>query len=89
EEPAKSRREIIREMIDYINHWREKSIHPHYIIRHMLGLFSHQPGNKSWKRYLSENAYKPDVKAEILWEATERVPEWVLNAAPEAEQQVP
>ncbi len=39
------------------------------ITRHMLGLFNGQKGARAYRRYLSENAVKPDASAHILHEA--------------------
>ncbi|PCJ39953.1 MAG: tRNA dihydrouridine(20/20a) synthase DusA [SAR86 cluster bacterium] len=37
-----------------------------HITRHILGLFQSQPGGKKFRRYLSENAYKPGADLSIL-----------------------
>ena len=71
--PPKSRRQIIEAMIPYIGDCLKRDIYPAHILRHMLGLFSHQPGNKKWRRYLSENMHKPAVGAEILRNALVKV----------------
>ena len=77
--PVKTRRQIIETMAPYLEGWIKKDVYPNRIIRHMLSLFSHKPGNKRWKRYLSEHAHKPGVGAEILIDAMEGVPEDVLD----------
>jgi len=42
----------------------------HHITRHILGLFQGQPGGKRFRRYLSENANRPDATLATLIEAT-------------------
>ncbi len=44
------------------------------LTRHILGLFHGQPGAKKWRRYLSENAHKPDAGPETLMQALALVP---------------
>ena len=80
--PAKTRREIVEAMIPYIEEWRENELFPNRIIRHMFGLFSHQRGNKAWRRYLSENAHKPETTGEILRDAIADIPDEVLDERP-------
>lgn len=77
-----TRREVVEAMIPYIEHWREKGIFPNRIVRHMLGLFSFRRGNKAWKRYLSENAHKPEATGQILREAIRQIPDEVLDECP-------
>ena len=43
------------------------------ITRHMMGLYSGLPGARSWRRYLSENAYRKDAGPEVLQQAMEAV----------------
>lgn len=40
-----------------------------HVARHMLGLFQGQPGGKVWRRYLSQNAIKGEVSADVLLDA--------------------
>jgi len=37
-----------------------------HISRHMLGLFKGLPGARTWRRYLSENAYLPGADSSVL-----------------------
>jgi tRNA-dihydrouridine synthase A len=43
------------------------------ITRHILGLYHHQSGAKAWKRYLSENAHKPESDHTVILEALRAV----------------
>ncbi len=80
--PPVTRREIIEAMIAYIEAWREKGTFPNRIIRHMHGLFAFQRGARAWKRYLSENAHKPETTGKILLNAIQAIPDEVLNELP-------
>ncbi len=51
-----TREEVVHAMLPYIAHWCEtRDTKLHAISRHMLMLFSYQPGTRAWKRYLSTN----------------------------------
>ncbi len=78
-----TRREIIERIIPYIEEQRAKDVFPNRIIRHMHGLFAFQPGTRAWKRYLSENAHKPETTGEILRGAIRSIPDDVLDERPE------
>ena len=41
--------------------------------RHMLGLFHSQPGGRQWRRYLSENTFKPGAGLEVVDQALDLV----------------
>lgn len=72
--PPPTRQEIVEAMLPYIEEWVAKGIKLNKITRHMLQLFTHQPGTKAWKRYLSEHAHLHDVGAEVVQEALAQVP---------------
>ena len=44
----------------------------HSIVRHMHGLFQHQAGARSWRRYLSEYSHAHDANEFILAKALEQ-----------------
>jgi tRNA-dihydrouridine synthase A len=44
-------------------------------MRHVLQLFTGQPGTKAWKRYLSEKGYLPGAGIEVVREALTQVPQ--------------
>ncbi len=81
--PPVTRREIIEAMIAYIETWRGKGTFPNRIIRHMHGLFAFQRGARAWKRYLSENAHKPETTGKILLNAIQAIPDEVLDERPD------
>jgi tRNA-dihydrouridine synthase A len=43
----------------------------HSITRHILGLFTGQPGARSWRRYFSDAARRDGAGAEVLTRAVE------------------
>lgn len=71
----KSRHEIARALLPYIEAQRADGIALHHITRHILGLFNGRPGARRWRRYLSENAYRADAGPEVVEQALALVPE--------------
>ena len=47
------------------------------ILRHMLGLFSNQPGAKFWRSYISQNSSRDKAGVEVLQNALDRMIEIV------------
>ena len=45
----------------------------HNVTRHMLGLFSGQPGARHWRRHLSENGHRPDAGWDVIAMALQAV----------------
>ncbi len=56
-------------MLPFVEQQQALGVPVHRITRHMLGLFQGQPGARSWRRHLSENAHRPGAGPEILSEA--------------------
>ena len=75
EVPDFSRHDVIRNMFPYIEQQIANGQKLSYITRHILGLFHGQPGGKRFRRYLSENAHKPEASLQTLESALECVPE--------------
>jgi len=71
--PTPTRRQIVEAMLPYIEDWVARGTKLHAISRHMLQLFSGQPGTKAWKRYISENAHHPGASGDVMREAFARV----------------
>jgi tRNA-dihydrouridine synthase A len=80
--PAPTQREILEQMLPYIEHWTSQDVYLKHISRHILGLFAGKPGAKAWKRYLSENAHKSDAGVKTILEAMKQVPGEVLDEHP-------
>ncbi len=62
----KNREEIIDQLYDYIDSELASGVALHSITRHILGLFQGCRGAKAWRRYLSENANKPDADSSVV-----------------------
>jgi tRNA-dihydrouridine synthase A len=77
-----TRREVIENMLPYINYWTGQDVYLKHISRHMLGLFAGKPGARAWKRYLSENAHKSDASVKTILEAMKQIPDEILDARP-------
>ena len=73
--PLPDRRDIVEEMLPYIERELMGGQRLNRITRHMLGLFANQPGARAWRRYLSENAHKPGAGPEVLKRALDAIPE--------------
>lgn len=69
------RRQIVLDMLPYIERQLQEGERLGRITRHMLGLYSGQPGARAWRRYLSENAYKRGAGAEVVHRALDALPE--------------
>ncbi len=85
----KTRREVVMGMLPYVEAQLEEGVYLSRITRHMLGLFAHQPGARSWRRFISENAHKKGADAQALLSAMKEVPESVLDAQPISAEPVP
>ncbi len=84
---APTRREVLAQMLPYIEYWTSQDVYLKHISRHMLGLFAGKPGAKAWKRYLSENAHKPDASVKTILEAMKQVPDEVLDEQPRVREE--
>ncbi len=69
-----TRREVVVAMLPYIDYWTTKGLKLNAISRHILQLFAGKPGAKAWKRYISENAHRPDAGFEVIGAALAKVP---------------
>jgi tRNA-dihydrouridine synthase A len=67
--PSKSRFQVLQEFIPYVEQQLVKGVPLKAISRHILGLFQGVKGAKAWRRYISENAYKPGSGTEVLEKA--------------------
>ena len=67
------RRGIVERMIPYIEKELASGERLNRITRHMLGLFSGQPGARAWRRTISENAHKPGAGPELLRKALDSI----------------
>lgn len=70
---VKSRHEIIESMYEYLEEHLAGGGRLWQCVRHFLGLYQGQPGARLWRRYLSQNAIKPDASVSVLKEAQDLV----------------
>ncbi|HTM63340.1 MAG TPA: tRNA dihydrouridine(20/20a) synthase DusA [Gammaproteobacteria bacterium] len=68
-----SRRQIIDQFIPYVERQLISGVRLTSITRHILGLFQNMPGAASWRRYLSQNAYKKNADVNVIREALSSV----------------
>ena len=69
-----NRTELVERMLSYIDVELANGEKLGRITRHMLGLFSGQPGARSWRRNLSEHAWKSGAGTDVLLRALQTVP---------------
>lgn len=67
--------DAVRAMLPYIEQHVSAGEPLHAVTRHMLGLFSGQPGARAWRRMLSDGAHKPGAGVELVEAALACVPE--------------
>ena len=72
--PPAERRDVVLQMIPYIERELASGAFLKHITRHMLGLFAGQPGARAWRRFLSENAHRHGAGVDIVLEALDRLP---------------
>ena len=68
-----SREEVVERMLPFIEEQLREGVRLGTISRHMVGLFLGQPGAKSWRRHISENAHRPGAGTDVLIEALQKV----------------
>jgi tRNA-dihydrouridine synthase A len=68
------RHRVVLQMIPYIEGELARGERLGRITRHMLGLFTGQPGARTWRRYISENAFKDGAGPEVLIDALDKMP---------------
>ncbi|WP_456379975.1 tRNA dihydrouridine(20/20a) synthase DusA [Thiolapillus sp.] len=69
-----SRHQVIENLLPLVEQECSRGIPLKRITRHILGLFHGQPGARKWRRYLSENAHKPEAGPETLRTAMALLP---------------
>ncbi|TCN82789.1 tRNA dihydrouridine(20/20a) synthase DusA [Shewanella fodinae] len=68
-----SRDEVVDAMLPYVAQHLQAGGRLNHITRHLTGLYQGVAGGRSWRRYLSENAHKPDAGIEVLLAARNSV----------------
>lgn len=70
-----TRHQVVEAMFPYLEYWLSRGVKLNSIMRHVLQLFTGQPGTKAWKRYLSEKGHLPGAGVEVVREALSQVPQ--------------
>ena len=79
--PVKSPEQVVIAMLPYIREHIALGGKLHQITRHMLGLFSGQPGARIWRRILSEGASRPGANVSLVEDALSEVEVLKMTAA--------
>ena len=66
---SKTRRDIIHDLLPYIEMELAKGTRLNHMTRHILGLFNGQAGGKLFRRHISEHAHRPGAGVEVLSDA--------------------
>ena len=69
DKPIISRREVVEQMVEYIDRHIADGGKVGHVARHMLGLCNGLPGAKQFRRYLSENMGKAEATGQLLLDA--------------------
>ncbi|ELR98287.1 tRNA dihydrouridine(20/20a) synthase DusA [Gloeocapsa sp. PCC 73106] len=64
-----TRPEIVAQMLPYIENCLNSGFSLNSISRHLLHLFTGEPGSRAWKRYISEHAHLPQADARVIAQA--------------------
>ena len=80
-----TRHQVVEAMLPYIEDWVGRGVRLNSIIRHILQLFTGQPGTKAWKRYLSENAHQSGAGIDVMRVALAQVPQTYFSRKIEGE----
>ncbi|MEI2742431.1 MAG: tRNA dihydrouridine(20/20a) synthase DusA [Candidatus Competibacter sp.] len=73
--PPPGRRQLIWDLLPYVDRESRAGTPLHCITRHLLGLFQGVPGARAWRRYLSEHVHRPGAGSEVLAAALHQIPE--------------
>jgi tRNA-dihydrouridine synthase A len=68
-----SRQAVAEAMIPYTAHWVQQGFKPHKITRHLLQLFTGQPGSRRWKRYLTEHSSEMGANEAVIQGALKQI----------------
>ncbi len=64
-----TREQVLTDFYHYCEREVAKGTRINHMTRHILGLYQGQPGARRFRRYISENAHRPDASAEVLLQA--------------------
>jgi tRNA-dihydrouridine synthase A len=79
--PPLTRRQVVKDMENYLEQQLPQGVRVHNVTRHMLGLFHGCPGARRWRQILTVEAARPGADAELLQNALGEMPQQVLDQA--------
>ncbi len=71
--PLLTRKQILQQLMPYIEDQLSQGVYLKHMSRHLLGLFQAISGAKAWRRHISENSYKVGAGIEVLEDAASLV----------------
>lgn len=72
--PMPERHTIVTQLIPYIEQQLGEGERLGRIVRHVVGLFTGQPGARAWRRHISEHAHCDGAGVEVILEALDAIP---------------
>ena len=70
---VRSPKNVLYEMLPYIERETAVGVPLRAILRHMMGLFHGVQGARAWRRYLSENAHRNELATDVVLAAMSQV----------------
>ncbi len=64
--PVRDRAAVVETLLPYAQRQQALGVPIKRLTRHVLGLFNGRPGARRWRRFLSEQAHRPDAGPEVL-----------------------
>jgi len=71
--PIPRREDILKAYVDYMATKLSSGVKLQAMARHLLGLYQGEPGARSFRRVISENAYRPGAGLEVIHQAARAV----------------
>jgi len=68
-----SRQDVVSDYIEYCERQLGAGQRLGHLARHLVGLFQGQPRAKTWRRHLSEHAFRPGAGVEVIRDAARHV----------------
>ena len=81
---APSREQVLERFTAYAERHLDDGMRLHHLTRHILGLYHGQPGARSYRRFLTEEAANRDAGIDVLKECLARIGDARMHAAPVA-----
>ena len=68
-QPSPSRVQVLEQFSESISGELARGVKLSHMTRHILGLYQGIPGARKFRRYISENAHRPNAGTEVLYQA--------------------